>query len=78
MLVLSRNKEESIIIGDDITITVVDIRFGQVRIGIDAPKNVSVHRREVYDRIQCEQAAEKQATIPTANRPAVKDPYVGR
>ena len=52
MLVLSRKKNESIIIRDDIVITVVDVRGDKVRLGIDAPKDVPVHRREVYDRIK--------------------------
>lgn len=52
MLVLSRHKNESIRIGDDITIVVVDIRGDKVRLGIEAPKDVPVHRSEVYDAIQ--------------------------
>lgn len=52
MLVLSRKKNESIIINDNITVTVVEIRGDKVRLGIDAPKEVSVHRREVYEAIQ--------------------------
>jgi carbon storage regulator len=52
MLVLSRKKNESIIINDDITITVVEIRGDKVRLGIEAPKTVTVHRQEVYDAIQ--------------------------
>ncbi len=52
MLVLSRKKNESIIINDHITVTVVEIRGDKVRLGIDAPKDVTVHRREVYDAIQ--------------------------
>ncbi len=52
MLVLSRKKQEVIVIGDDITITIVSIKGEQVRIGIDAPKDVTVHRKEVYDAIQ--------------------------
>ena len=51
MLVLSRKAEESMYIGDDIKITVLDIRGGQVRIGITAPQNISIHREEVYDKI---------------------------
>ena len=51
MLVLSRGKGESIVIEDDITIVVVEIRGDKVRLGIEAPKEVSVHRREVYDAI---------------------------
>ena len=54
MLVLSRNTEQTIMIGDDVEIKVVDIRGGKVRLGITAPQNVSVHRREVYDRIERE------------------------
>ncbi len=52
MLVLSRKKNESIVIGDNIVITVVDVRGDKVRLGIDAPKDVPVHRREVYDAIK--------------------------
>ena len=52
MLVLSRKQNESIIINDDIVITVVEIRSGKVRLGIEAPKEVTVHRREVYDAIK--------------------------
>ncbi len=51
MLVLSRKRDESIVIGDNIVITVVDIRGDNVRFGIDAPKDVPVHRQEVYDDI---------------------------
>jgi carbon storage regulator len=52
MLVLSRKKNESIIINDHITVTVVEIRGDKVRLGIEAPKDVTVHRREVYEAIQ--------------------------
>ena len=49
MLVLSRKKNESIVINDDVTIVVVEIRGDKVRLGIEAPKEVPVHRKEVYD-----------------------------
>ena len=52
MLVLSRKKDEIIRIGEDISIMVVDIRGDKVRLGIDAPKNMDVHRQEVYEAIQ--------------------------
>lgn len=52
MLVLSRKKNESIVIGDNITIVVVEIRGDKVRLGVAAPKEVPVHRQEVYDAIQ--------------------------
>ena len=54
MLVLSRTKDESIIIGDDIEITIVDVRGDKVRLGISAPRSISVHRKEIYEAIQRE------------------------
>jgi carbon storage regulator len=65
MLVLSRQRDESIIIGDNIVITIVDIRGDKVRLGIQAPTEIPVHRQEVYDAIQRENAmkeAEAQRT----------------
>ena len=57
MLVLSRHRDESIIIGDNIVITVVDVRGDKVRLGIDAPTDIPVHRQEVYEAIQRERQA---------------------
>lgn len=54
MLILTRRVSEALIIGDDITITVLGIKGHQVRLGINAPKEVSIHREEVYQRIQQE------------------------
>jgi len=51
MLVLNRKKDESVKIGDDITIVILDMQGGRVRLGIEAPKEVPVHRKEVYDAI---------------------------
>ena len=59
MLVLSRHRDESIIIGDNIVITVVDVRGDKVRLGIDAPTDIPVHRQEVYEAIQRERQAGK-------------------
>lgn len=56
MLILTRKSGETLCIGDDITVTVVAINGNQVRIAIDAPKSVDVHREEVYQRIQAGQA----------------------
>ena len=56
MLVLSRRKNESIMIGDDVEIIIVDIRGNNVRLGITAPKTIPVHRREVYEAIQREKS----------------------
>jgi len=75
MLVLSRQKDESIIIGDDVEIIIVDVRGDKVRLGITAPKEVSVHRREVYDAIQREKNA-KDSGEDTENQtetPIVKN-----
>ena len=58
MLVLSRQRDETIMIGDDIEITVVDIRGEKVRLGINAPAHVPVHRKEVYDAIRREKEAQ--------------------
>ncbi len=57
MLVLSRKKNESIVINDDITIVVVEIRGDKVRLGVEAPKEIPVHRREVFEAIQRSQMA---------------------
>jgi len=54
MLVLSRHRDESIMIGDDVVITIVDIRGDKVRLGIEAPQDIPVHRQEVYEAIQRE------------------------
>ena len=54
MLVLSRQRDESIMIGDKVVVTIVDIRGDKVRLGIQAPQEISVHRQEVYDAIQRE------------------------
>ena len=61
MLVLSRKKDEKIMIGDDVTLMVIEIRGDKVRLGIDAPKDVAVHREEVFDAIRRERAAEPAA-----------------
>jgi carbon storage regulator len=67
MLVLSRKKDESIMINDHIRVTVVEIRGDKVRLGIDAPKDVTVHRREVYEAIQKQlriQEEEPSSVVP--------------
>jgi carbon storage regulator len=66
MLVLSRKKNESIVINNDITIVVVDIRGDKVRLGVDAPKEVPVHRREVFDLIKQNEAAARDAAAKEA------------
>ena len=61
MLVLSRQKDESIMIGDNVEITIVDIRGDKVRLGINAPREIPVHRREIFDAIQREKEQKKQS-----------------
>jgi len=56
VLILTRRVDETLIIGDDVHITVIGVKGNQVRIGINAPKNVSVHREEIYERIQQEKS----------------------
>lgn len=70
MLVLSRKKDESIIINDQIRVTIVEIRGDKVRLGIDAPKEVSVHRREVYEAIQ-NQARRAESGAQVGGEPLV-------
>ena len=67
MLVLSRRKDETIMVGDEIEITVVDVKGDTVRLGIAAPKSVSVHRKEIYEAIQAENiAAARHPLVPDA------------
>lgn len=54
MLILTRRVGETLVVGDDITITVLGVKGNQVRLGVNAPKDVSVHREEIYQRIQQE------------------------
>jgi len=61
MLVLSRQRDESIMIGDDVEIIIVDVRGDKVRLGITAPKCIPVHRREIYDAIQREKNEKKES-----------------
>ena len=74
MLVLSRQRDQTIMIGDDIELTVVDIRGDKVRIGIKAPARIAVHRKEVYDAIkrENEQAARMSGGDFSAARPAIR------
>ena len=65
MLILTRRVGETLMIGDNVTVTVLGLKGNQVRLGIDAPKNVEVHREEVYDRVQKEKSREEIANEQT-------------
>ena len=69
MLVLSRQRDESIMIGDDVEIIIVDVRGDKVRLGITAPKSIPVHRREIYDAIQREKKEKKELQAQQETEP---------
>jgi carbon storage regulator len=71
MLVLSRHRDESIMIGDDVVVTIVDIRGDKVRLGIEAPNDIPVHRQEVYEAIKRENR--KASHIQPAELRGLKD-----
>ena len=60
MLILTRRVGETLVIGDDVSITVLGVKGNQVRVGINAPKDVSVHREEIYERIQNEKTSDDE------------------
>jgi carbon storage regulator len=78
MLVLSRQRDESIMIGDDVEIIIVDVRGDKVRLGITAPKSIPVHRREIYDAIQREKEASQKPQEKESQKQEEKEPQTQR
>jgi carbon storage regulator len=76
MLILSRKVNEKIMIGEDISVSIIEVRGDQVRLGVDAPKNVKVFRQEVFDAIRAENraAAESAPVFPEFDFGAKRDP----
>ena len=74
MLVLSRKKNEQIVIGDDVVLTVIEIRGDRVRLGIEAPARVPVHRYEVYQALREQALAQEQEESGSEGRPAQGSP----
>jgi carbon storage regulator len=76
MLILSRKTNEKIMIGDDISVSIIEIRGDQVRIGVDAPKSVKVFRQEVFDAIKAENkaAAQSAPVLPVLTIDAKREP----
>ena len=71
MLILTRRVGETVMIGNDVTVTILGVKGNQVRVGINAPKNVAVHREEIYERIKREQQGESEGEgEPHDNEPA--------
>jgi carbon storage regulator len=66
MLILTRRVGETVMIGNEVTVTVLGVKGNQVRIGVNAPKDIAVHREEIYERIKREEDQDSRAAAPTA------------
>jgi carbon storage regulator len=67
MLILTRRVGETVVIGNDVTVTVLGVKGNQVRLGVNAPREVAVHREEIFERIKREQAEDKSSPRPHVN-----------
>ena len=68
MLILTRRVGETVVIGEDVTVTVLGVKGNQVRLGVNAPREVTVHREEIYDRIKREESSESPVDDESAER----------
>jgi len=66
MLILTRRVGETVMIGNEVTVTVLGVKGNQVRVGVNAPKDVAVHREEIYERIKREEDQDSRAAVPAA------------
>lgn len=74
MLILTRRVGETLMIGDEVTVTVLGVKGNQVRIGVNAPKHVAVHREEIYERIKREKSNERKAEVTPFEEEAEVEP----
>ena len=75
MLILTRRVGETVMIGDDVTVTVLGVKGNQVRIGVNAPRDVAVHREEIFERIRREEQGGEATSVPKKNGNGQADGY---
>ncbi len=73
MLILTRRVGETVMIGDDVTVTVLGVKGNQVRLGVNAPKDIAVHREEIYERIRREQDGQEGGEEPDDSTPSASE-----
>jgi len=74
VLILTRRVGETLMVGDEVTVTVLGVKGNQVRVGVNAPKSVAVHREEIYERIKREKASERKAEVNSVEEELEDEP----